>query len=82
MSGERGFGDDFAAELNGPVKGRALVAELEALPTVVTAAGRGLALAVLPPMSGARWADSEMSKVVFFSCHSITTFLTPIETNL
>jgi hypothetical protein len=63
-----------------PLKGDTVLTGLEAPPAVATVAGRGLTLAVF---SIGPWrTDSEMSKVILFSCHSITTFEVPIETNL
>jgi hypothetical protein len=63
-----------------PLRGDTVVTGLEAPPAVVIVAGRGLALAVF---SIEAWrTDSEISRVIFFSCHSITTFAAPIETNL
>jgi hypothetical protein len=43
---------------------------------------RALTPDVLSRFSGTRRADSEMSSVIFLSCHSSTTFEVPIETNL
>jgi hypothetical protein len=81
-SGEAPGGADRAGEVNPapPADGDTGVIGLEALPAVVTGAERALGLAVFS--IGTRRADSEMSRVIFFSCHAITTFEVPIETNL